>query len=85
MEHLHFRADSVCGQPWVLAAIVPQLATAFTGDKAFLDYPSGGLIENAPFFFSELRLESGGFMAPRGWEMLLLGLTTQLFQDGLIK
>lgn len=43
------------------------------------------LIQNAPFLFPELRLDSGGFVTPCGWETLPLGFTTELFQDGLIK
>lgn len=56
---------------------VLQLATASSGDKAFLDYPSCDLIQNAPF--SELRFESGDFVAPCRWEMLFhynIGFTT---------
>lgn len=85
MDHFHFRVENVCGQPWVPAAILLQPDTASSGDKAFLDYPSCGLIQNAPFLFSELRLDSGDFVAPCGWEMLPSGFTSELFQDGLIK
>lgn len=76
MDHFHFRAGNICGQPWVLAALVPQLSTASSGDKAFLDYPSCGLTQKAPFLFSELRSDSGGFVAPCEWDTVPLGFTT---------